>query len=771
MPYLPILDVTRSFIGVKEGEQEHVIRQKLKERILGLDENLRHVIAPYQELLSLKVDDEEFAKLEPKQKREKTFEAIRDLLIRGSQDRPLVLVIEDLHWIDKTTEEFLTYMIGWLPKTRILLLLLYRPEYTHQWGSKSYYSMIGVGHLSTSTSAELVAAILEGGDVVPELRELILNRAAGNPLFMEELTHALVQNGSIQKKDDQFVLTRDVSSVQVPDTIQGIIAARMDRLEESLKRIMQVAAVIGREFAFRILETITEMKEELKSGLVNLQGLEFIYEKSLFPDLEYIFRHALVQEVAYNSLLINRRKEIHEKIGRAIESLYPTRLEEFCEMLAYHYSKSGNLAKAYEYLKESANKAVRKDALFEGVRFYKEAMEVLSQLSQTDENKREQIDLVLAMRGPLGRTGFTEGLLPMLQKAEALAGELRDDKRKVQAQSGLGVYYILKGGDPELGWQYVESCMKYPEVVEDVELMVPIGRDLCVSCLVSGDYQRIRRVAPTIIALIEGSGRQAEFFGAAYNPYAHVLMLWGAATAGSGAFDQGERLFEKALSFAIEINHPATVAVVEFSYGAWFAIWGDGQKAVGLLENTVKHAEESQTVVFRGLVSAWLGYAHCLMGEPITAVDLIEKGIKVHTDLGIPWWRSVCHFFCSYAHFQLGETAEARAHAELALQFSLENNERDGQGLSRAWLGRVLAKSGDTHFETAEQHILQGIRLLEELRLLPFTSWGYLWLGEVYAESGRRDEALENIKKSETMFREMGMDYWLAKAQEALTRI
>ena len=411
MPYLPILDVTRSFIGVKEGEQEHVIRQKLKERILGLDENLRHIIPPFQELLSLKVDDEEFAKLEPKQKREKTFEAIRDLLIRGSQDRPLVLVVEDLHWIDKTTEEFLGYMIGWLPKTRILLLLLYRPEYTHQWGSKSYYSMIGVGQLSTSTSAELVAAILEGGDVVPELRELILNRAAGNPLFMEELTHALLQNGSIQKKDDRFVLTRDVSSVQVPDTIQGIIAARMDRLEESLKRIMQVAAVIGREFAFRILETITEMKEELKSGLVNLQGLEFIYEKSLFPDLEYIFRHALVQEVAYNSLLINRRKEIHEKIGRAIESLYPQRLEEFCEMLAYHYSKSGNLAKAYEYLKESAEKAVRSDATFEAVRFYKEAMEVLSQLPQTDENKREQIELVLAMQVPVRRIGYSEGII------------------------------------------------------------------------------------------------------------------------------------------------------------------------------------------------------------------------------------------------------------------------------------------------------------------------------------------------------------------------
>ena len=149
--------------------------------------------------MSLKVDDEAYSRLEPKQKREKTFEALRDLLIRGTQDRPLVLAVEDLQWIDKTTEEFLGYMIGWLPRTRILLLLLYRPEYVHQWGSKSYYSMIGVGQLSAGTSAELVGAILEGGEVVPELKELILNRAAGNPLFMEELTQSLLQNGSIRR--------------------------------------------------------------------------------------------------------------------------------------------------------------------------------------------------------------------------------------------------------------------------------------------------------------------------------------------------------------------------------------------------------------------------------------------------------------------------------------------------------------------------------------------------------------------------------------------
>jgi class 3 adenylate cyclase/tetratricopeptide (TPR) repeat protein len=771
MPYLPILDVTRSFIGVKEGEQEQVIKQKLKERILGLDETLRYIIAPYQELLSLKVDDEAFANLEPKQKREKTFEAIRDLLILGSQDRPLVLVVEDLHWIDKTTEEFLDYMIGWLPRTRILLLLLYRPEYTHQWGSKSYYNMIGVGQLSANMSEELVAAILAGGDVVPELRELILNRAAGNPLFIEELTHTLLQNGSIQRIDDRFVLTLDVSSLQVPDTIQGIIAARMDRLEESLKRIMQEAAVIGREFAFRILELITGMKEGLKSGLINLQGLEFIYEKSLFPDLEYIFRHALVQEVAYNSLLVNRRKEIHEKIGRAIESLYAQRLEEFYEMLAYHYSKSGNLNKAYEYLKASADKALRNDATFEAVRFYKEAMQVLSQLPRTDANEREQIDLVLYMQVPWRRIGYSEDYLPMLQKAEAFAEELGDEKKRVHIRSITGHYYVIRGGDPQLGWKYLDSCMNYPEIVRDCNLMVPIGCNLCISCIMSGDWQRIIHVAPTVIGLIERSQTQTKFFGRPFNPYAYVHALWGLSVAGSGDFEQGERLLEKGLSFAHEIHDLGTVGFIEITYGSLLALKGDGDRAATHLRNAIKNLEESQTVAFLGVAWAWLGYALWLMGESKTAVELTEKGLRMHLDLGMPFYRSLCHFFLSRAHFGEGNVEEAQAHAELALQFSLENNEGQAQGLARIWLGRVLATTNPTHMEEAEQHILQGINLLEDLGIRAHSGLGYLWLGEAYAESGRREEALENLKKAEGMFREMGMDYWLGKAQEALARL
>jgi len=235
--------------------------------------------------------------------------------------------------------------------------------------------------------------MLEDGEVVPELKELVLSRAGGNPLFMEEFTGTLLENGSIEKRDKKYVLTRKASEIQVPDTIQGIIAARIDRVEESLKRIMQVASVIGREFAFSILQTITGMREELKSHLLNLQGLEFIYEKRLFPELEYIFKHAITQEVAYNSLLVKRRREIHEKIGNAIEALYLEKLEEFYEILVYHYQRSDNREKVVEYLILAAKKAAYRFAGEEAMAFSEGALRILDDLPSTEENEKLKIDI------------------------------------------------------------------------------------------------------------------------------------------------------------------------------------------------------------------------------------------------------------------------------------------------------------------------------------------------------------------------------------------
>jgi tetratricopeptide (TPR) repeat protein len=259
--------------------------------------------------------------------------------------------------------------------------------------------------------------------------------------------------------------------------------------------------------------------------------LEFIYEKSLFPELEYIFKHALTQEVAYRSLLIKRRKEIHEKIGKAIEELYRDRSEEFYEMLAHHYSKSENWDKAYEYLKLAGEKATRSYSNWEAFRFYKEAIKALSQLPDIEENKRRQIEVRLLMESPMPLVGYPEDSLQIIEEGERLSRELGDTRSLARFYSMLGLYYSLKG-DSLRGIRYVESAFQEAEKVQDIELMAPLGNDLCGSYLVAAQCWKIAEMAPRVLALLEKTGRGFEYFGKAQNVYSYICSCYGHAMDG-----------------------------------------------------------------------------------------------------------------------------------------------------------------------------------------------------------------------------------------------
>jgi tetratricopeptide (TPR) repeat protein len=770
MPYLPILDILRSFFEVREGEREMVIRKRIRERIAKLDEKLLGILSPIQDLLSLKVEDEAYLKLEPKQRREKVFEAMRDLFIRESQYRPLVLVIEDLHWIDKTSEEFLDYLIGWLANVKVMLILLYRPEYTHSWGNKSYFNRIGLDQLTLKSSAELVKAILEGGETAPELSNLILNRAAGNPLFMEELTHSLLENGSIQKKDRHYVLAQSTSDLQIPDTIQGIIAARMDRLDENLKRIMQVASVIGREFAFRILQGILEMKEELKSNLLNLQGLEFIYEKQLFPELEYIFKHALTQEVAYNSLLLKRRKEIHEKTGKAMEELYPERLEEYYEMLAYHYSKSDNLDKACHYLKLSGIKAVRNNSQWEAYRFYQGTLSLLKKKPETEENKREQVEVILLMAVPMRALSFPEDSLQFLQEGERLVKELGDEKSMAYIYNGIGIYYSFKG-NPVKGREYVEEAFIESEKIEDLEIMVPVGYGLLLSYLFEGQFRKYRDIAFKIITLLEKTRREAEFFGLFINPYSAIQSQLGYSLSHLGDFDAGERSLNKALSHAHSLNHFFTIGNVENVFGLLFIAKGNGEKVIKHSQNSIEYLEKSQSSLTLTLSWANLGYGYFLLGEIDSGLKYMEKGLKMQQDSGTFFLLSLLYSHLSMILGDSGHWEEAKVQAEEGLKTAQTYHEKYGEGLLWLHLGRAIGNMDKAQMDLAEENILKGMMILEELGIKPDFSMGHFFLGELFAETGLKEKALENLKKAEGMFEEMGMGFWLNRTRKILETV
>lgn len=770
MAYLPVLDILRSYFDIKEGDREFLIKKKMEEKVFDLDEKLKSVIPPFQSLLSLKVDDEDFSKLEPKKKRERTFEGLRDILVRGSQERPLILTVEDIHWIDKTSEEFLDYMIGWLANTPIMLLLLYRPEYTHPWGSKSYYTKVGLDQLGTTSSSELVKAILEEGEVAPELRQLILNRAAGNPLFMEEFTHTLLENGSIERKDEKYILSGKASDIQVPDTIQGIIAARLDRLEENLKRTMQVASVIGRDFAFRILQTITGMREELKSYLLNLQGLEFIYEKNLFPELEYIFKHALTQEVAYNSLLLKRRKEIHEKIGKAIEELYAERLEEFYEMLAYHYSRSDSLEKACRYSRLSGEKAEENYSHREALDFYKGAIDLLNRLPETAENKKEKMEVLGLIGPPLAFLGFPEGSLGMLQEGERLSKELGEERHLARFHNSMGIYYSHKG-DPQLAMKYSEAAFEKARKNRDIELMVPLAFGLSVSYSPAGEYYKIVDMAPAVIDLIEKSGRESDFFSMGMNPYPTLCSYCGQSMGWLGAFDEGKTFLEKGLRNAVKMNDLIALGFVEMLYGQFCLAKGDWEASKEHFEKGIKHSEEAKFAIMSALSWSGLGYACAMLGDPVTGKKHAEKGLKIHRDSGVEMYLSMAHSYLGWIHLDLGDLKNARSLAEEALSLSQKNNEKVVEGLSWLLLGTILGKTEPPEINKAEGCILKAIEIYKELRTKAYYPLGHLYLGQLYLNAGKKEKAIDNLKKAEGMFREMGMDYWLGKTKEIFTTL
>jgi predicted ATPase len=741
IPYLPILDVLKGYFQIEDEDREATIKKKVRNTFMGLDEKVEVVPPALHEVLSLRVDDEKYVQLSPQQRKQRTFEVIRDLLIRESQKKPLILAVEDLHWIDMTSQEFLDYLIGSLPTTRILLILLYRPEYTHQWGSKSYYGKIGLDPLSTKTSAELVQAILEGGDVAPEIGGLILGRAGGNPLFVEELTHSLVENGSIQKKDDHFVLTRKPSDIEVPDTIQGIIAARMDRVEENLKQIMQVASVIGREFAYRILATITGMREDLKASLLNLQGLEFIYEKQLFPELEYIFKHALTQEVAYNSLLVKRRKEIHERIGRAIEELYSEGLEEYYELLSYHYVRSENKDKAVDYLALASQKAAKANSMEVAASYFEQAMEVLDALPDTDHNRERRISLLVSQFDVFDMLLRHAEYYVLLNRYEPVAASINNP-------SLFGAFHACLGGfEASLGFldHSIQTLTKAAELCdgagnhEGVSLAYSL---LQWTHLFKGNFDKVLLLTKDTLRKME------EHFSLRW----YVYTLYGAALAyaGLGRWDEAEEEGKKALGVAQEFTDNSLISEVASIISNVYVLKGDLEQAI---EYAKLGASKAQTPADEFMAQTVLARARCRTGEPNKGIEVLKESAQIARAAGPLLGQLPIAWSLSEGYLLAGEYEKASHTAEDVMQTAEQCGARLYQGMAHRILGEVaLAINADE----ASPHLEEAIAVFQETRAENDLALAYSVMGRFHKQRGSTEQAREYLTKALEIFERLG---------------
>jgi class 3 adenylate cyclase len=429
--YHPIIDLFKSNFDVRENDIDSQIKDKVKINLKQLDVDEATTLPYLLDLLSIKYSGMDQISMSPEARKDQMIETMLRIPLKGSEIRPLIMAVEDLHWIDKSSEEALMHLLESISGARILLIFTYRPEFVHTWGGKSYHSQINLNRLSNRESLSMVTYLLGTENIESGLEEFILEKTEGVPFFIEEFIKSIKGLEIIERKDNTYRISKDIQTLTIPTTIQDVIMARVDSLPQGAKEVLQTGSIIEREFSYELIKRVTDLPEqELLSRLSILKDSELLYERGIFPQSTCIFKHALTREVVYDSILTKKKKRLHEEVGHAIEEIYSERLEEFYEMLAYHYSQSNSLEKTYEYLKVSGKKAVKSNSLKEAHLYYKEALNALNQLPLTDDNKRKQIEIIHLMSAPLKYIGIPKDTFEIIERGMKFARELGDEQSR-----------------------------------------------------------------------------------------------------------------------------------------------------------------------------------------------------------------------------------------------------------------------------------------------------------------------------------------------------
>jgi predicted ATPase len=516
-------------------------------------------------LLGIGDESASLVQMDPQIRRQRTLEAVKRVLLRETLDQPCVLIFEDLHWIDAETQAFLDLLSESAATARLLLLVDYRPEYQHGWGSKTYYTQLRLDPLGEEEARELLTALLgEGASAEWQaLERLILEKTEGNPFFIEEVVQALAEEGVLAGERGRYRLERAPGELQIPATVQGVLAARIDRLPAQEKDLLQTLAVIGKEFPFGLLRRVAEAgEEELHGRLSHLQAGEFIYEQPAFPEPEYIFKHALTQEVAYHSLLGERRKRLHERTARAIEERYRDALDEHYGELAHHYGRAENTPKAVEYLYLAGEQAVQRSAYAEAIDQLIRGVELVETLPETRESARQELPLQIALGEALTATqGYTDPEMERaFVRARDLCGRLGEAPQLFHALFGLYSLHLSRA-EHERAAELVEDLLRLARGTRDPVHLVWARIVAGEACLWRGEFSQAREHLEEAIERCdpqEFRSRGYLFYQVDPGSWALVNLAW--ALGGLGYPEQALTRSREAVAVARELAHPFSEA-------------------------------------------------------------------------------------------------------------------------------------------------------------------------------------------------------------------
>jgi class 3 adenylate cyclase/predicted ATPase len=744
--YLPVIDLLKTYVGVEARDDVRRVREQVTGKLLTLDRALEPTLPPILALLDVPVEGAQWQALDPPQRRRHTLEAVKRLLLRESQVQPLLLVFEDLHWIDAETQALLDGLVESVPTARLLLLVNYRPEYQHGWGSKTYYTQLRLDPLPP-TSAEAILHDLLGDDSsLVALRQLLIARTEGNPFFLEESVRTLVETGVLVGERGAYSLAKALPTIQVPATVQAVLAARIDRLPPDAKRLLQTAAVIGSEVPLSVLQAVATLPEAaLQAALAQLQAAEFLYETRLFPELVYTFKHALTQQVAYQSLLTSTRQQVHQQVAQVFETQFAETVLTQPELLAHHYTEAGCPEPAVAYWQKAGQRTMERSAYAEAIAHLSKGVEVLKMLPETPERARQELDLQLALgpacmstRGP-GSTAVEQ----VYARAQELCRLVGETPQLFPVLWGLWRFYTARCEYPRaqaLG----EQLLSLAQQVHDAALLLEAHHVLWATLVWSGAFVAAQ------VHLEQGR--------ALYDPQQHRAhaLLYGGHDPGvcclsHGAWslwllgypDQALQSMQEALTLAHALAHlPSLANALRFAT-TLHQFRREPQAAQERTAALMALATEQGFAQQVALATIARGWALAAQGQGTEGTAQMRQGLTAHRATGSEQSRPYNLALLAEAYGSIGQPAEGLSLLAEALTTVDRTGERGWEAELYRLKGEFLrAQVGESQeVPKAETCFQQALAIAQRQQAKSWELRAAMSLARLWQQQGKRAEA------------------------------
>ncbi|MFI5364981.1 MAG: adenylate/guanylate cyclase domain-containing protein [Candidatus Binatia bacterium] len=734
-PYFTLLELLREYFRIAASDDARTQRSKIADSITNLDHSLAEALPYLYHLLGVSELTSSLQQMDAGIRRRRTFDALKRLLLRETLRQPLLLMFQDLQWVDGETQAFLDVLVESVVTARILLLVNYRPEYEHAWGNRTFYTQLPLNALTRDSAYEMLTALLGDKIGLDPLKQLILEKTEGNPFFMEEIVQALFDRGVLVRRRSGVALTTSLTRIQIPTTVQGVLAARIDRLDSREKALLQTLAVIGRAFSFSLMERVVgDAEDDLQGLLAALQAAEFIYEQPAFPEPQYTFKHALTQDVAYGSLLTERRRALHERTAQAIEALFRARLEDHYGELAHHYRQSGNTGKAVEYLRRAGQQAVQRSAHAEAVSHLTTALELLETLPASPQRTQQELAIQVALGAPLALTkGYAAPEVGRARtRAQELCRQVGETPQLFPVLFGLWAFNLVRG-ELRTADTLSTQLLSLAEAVRDQALRVEAHRAVGATLFFLGDFVRANQHLEEGIALydIREHGAHALLYG--QDPGVSCLSYGAVVLWHLGYPDRALKTAEQALTLAQQVAHPFSMAfaldmaaaVHQFrgearltreraeraivlsteqgfplwsAYGTvlrgWAAVHGDKRKT------QARHLHDGLTAwratgaqIVGPFLLGMLADAYAALGEPQNGLPLVAEALALVQSSGEAWWEPELHRLQGVLLLESQPSTAERCFGE-AITSARRRGAKGLELRATTSLGRLLARRG-----------------------------------------------------------------------------